>query len=172
MIWTHSWREFFQRAPCPCWQAGAETDSVKWLKASISIAACQDWVEQVAEVKTLRKKNQYLHLFCEERRTDCTAAITIVISCEGLLKYLSIFDFVMVVLTCRLVHYFPWFNLWRLRKEEESLAARGFCPGCLFYQTVSELRAEVTQAAVGFEPVFGWDLPTRRRRRRGWFALK
>lgn len=93
----------------------------------------------------LRKKNQYLHLFCEERRTDCTAAITIVISCEGLLKYLSIFDFVMVVLTCRLVPYFPWLNLWKLRKEEKSLAVRvwlrevftrvSLLPDCLRAQT-------------------------------------
>lgn len=48
---------FFQRAPCLCWQAGAETDSIKWLNASITIAVCQDWVEQVAEVKMLRKKS-------------------------------------------------------------------------------------------------------------------
>lgn len=39
-----------------CWQAGAEMDSIQWLTASITIAVCQDWVEQVAEVKMLRKK--------------------------------------------------------------------------------------------------------------------
>lgn len=127
-----------------CWQAGAETDSIKWLKASITIAACQDWVEQVAEVKMLGKKSISTSVLWRTKNWlhSCNN------NCDFLLiieVFIHLWLDIMVVLTCRLVHYFPWFNLWKLRKEEERLAVRvwlrevfnpmSLLPDCLRAQT-------------------------------------